>query len=215
MPLGAIITLIALGVCLVAFVIILAVMGGRPKYIKGKRYTGKFNGLKTTFIIGEGVGLEVSKDQGNLMAKWYSAINNTVRYLFHHRGLFVRDAAKQTKNIIVQLMDEESYNAMGEPHYREHYVHSAACMGMTRCWFWGMQIPTVCIKVKTKKALKDFVDQRGEPVVHELCHACLDDYAADKDDHADPRVWIAAGGSAAIQGLARKALADYSPPIFT
>lgn len=215
MATGAIVTLIALGVCLVAFSIILAIMGNRPKYIKGKRYTGKYNGLKTTFIIGEGVGLDVSKDQGNLAAKWCSAINNTVRYQFHCRGLFVRDAAKQTKNIIVQLMDAESYNAMGGSRHFEHYFRSAACMAMTRRWFWGMQIPTVCVKVNAKHTLRDLIHGSGEPIIHELCHACLDDYAADKDDHADSRVWVAVGGSDTIQGHARKALADYSPPLFT
>ena len=212
MATGAIVTLCALAACLIAFGIILAVMGGKPKYfVKGKRYSGSFNRLKTTFIIGEAVGIEASKDQGELMAQWCSVINDAVRFQFSRQNLFVRDAFDQTKNIIVQLMDEASYNAMGGKRHREHYVHSGACMALTRCWFWGTEIPTVCIKVRTKKALKDFISKYGEPVVHELCHAYLDDYTADDEDHSDKRVWTAISGEDAIQYKARETVSAYTP----
>ena len=212
MATGAIVTLCLLGAALVAFGIILVVMGGKPKYsVKGKRYSGSYNHLKTTFIIADKIGIEVSKDRGELMAKWCSVINDTVRHQFDVQRKFVRNAAKQTQHIIVQLMDEETYNAMGGKRHYEHYLHSAACMCLTRCWFWGTEIPTVCIKVRTKQAIKDFVNVYGEPVVHELCHACLDDYTADDQDHSDKYVWLAVGGKDAIQYRVHQDLSDFRP----
>jgi hypothetical protein len=209
MPIGAIITLCLFGAALIAFGIILAVMGGKPKFFAGKRFASTFNKLKTTLIVGNKTGMSISKESGEAMAHYCSLINDTVRSYFS--DIASSRALKKTKHVIVQLMDNETYvNQGGKKHY-EYYEKSAACIRLTRCWFWGEEIPTVCIRLFVQgPPLSKILDPRGEPVVHELCHAYLDDYSADKDDHADARVWINAGSENTIQALSRNAISRYN-----
>jgi len=208
MPVGAIVTLCAFGVGVIALGIVLLVMGGKPKFFKGKRFTGSFNGLKTTFIVGSKTGMSVSKELGGGMAHYCSLVNDTVRAAF--RDIATSKALKKTKYVIVQLMDNETYVNQGGKRYRDYYEHSVVCITKTSCWFWGDEIPTMCIRLRTVPPLSKVFSPQGEPLVHELCHAYLDDYAADKDDHADPRVWIEAGGQDSAQYRARVAVSAYN-----
>jgi hypothetical protein len=208
MPVGAIVTLCAIGVALIAFGIILIILGGKPKFFAGKRYEATFNKLKTTFIIGDKLGLSVKGDAGYMAALICSLINDAVREAFAETNKVTNKinstAWGLTKHIIVQLMDNDTYVNQGGKKYRNYYEHSAACMGRTGRWFWGKHLPTVCIRVRKDGDLTDIINSEGEPLVHELCHAYLNDYSAGKDDHADPQVWIAAGGMTTIQYLARR-----------
>lgn len=209
MPVGAIVTLCLLGATLIAFGIILALMGGKPKFFKGKRYTGVFNGLKTTFIVGSKTGMTISKELGNATARYCCVVNDVVRDAFSDALRINPDAFKATKHIIVQIMDNDTYvNQGGKKHY-EHYAHSGACISRTTCWFWGPEIPTVCVRLRSLMPLVDIFSEQGEPIVHELCHAYENDYTADKDDHASPHVWIETGGTSAIQFKARAAMELY------
>lgn len=52
-------------------------------------------------------------------------------------------------------------------------------------------------------AYVDEVIATGEPVIHEACHALLDDYIGNADDHEDETVWKAFGENT-VQGEANK-----------
>lgn len=205
MPIGAIITLCAVAIALVGFVIYLLIVGGTPKYPKGRRFSATVGKLKTTVIVSDDVPFPRDKAEakrtGEALTRYCSHITQIVRQTFQEASIVHKRAFKRTKHVIVCLLDTHTYNYFDGGNYLEYYKKSAACMGLTRCRIWGEEVPTARIKVKMGTKLVDVLNKCGQPFVHELCHAMLDDYVADEDDHADPMVF---GGSESIEAIAAK-----------
>lgn len=62
-------------------------------------------------------------------------------------------------------------------------------------------------EIPTAVTSPDYVEEiieTGEPVIHEACHASLDDYIGDENDHKHETIWTAAGGDNTLQSIALK-----------
>jgi len=204
MPIGAIITLALVGVALIVFAIILIVRGGKIKFPDGDRYTYTEGTMKLHLIISKNV--RYTKDRWQL-ARFCHKVHVAIRAEFTEDGLYNADVFNKCREFAVHFLTDDEFNQSMGKKYIEYAKHAAAYI--TRCgkYFWGTPIPRAVIR----EQCIDIMILSGEPLIHEACHAYLDDYIADSTDHSDKRVWIAAGGfETTAQGRAKLAILDFA-----
>lgn len=199
MATGAIVALVLTIVGALGILVYVLLQKGKLKLPEGVAWTANLNGFKTTLVKAPKARLTCS---GDILAKRCCTINQTVSDAFKIKNIAPRQVLSKCKEIVVYIMDDETFDHHGGNKWVEYYSGAAATV--TKCGrkFFGASVPMVCLRDKHG----DKITKTGEPVIHELCHAYLDDYVADSEDHSDPKVWVAAGGDSSAQAWARAVL---------
>jgi hypothetical protein len=206
MEIGAIITLTLLGVALAVFGIVLAVRGGKIKFPEGQRYSVKSGKFKLHLVVHKDADL-LCDYSAHEYAMFCLNILKVMYYQFAGQtSLCNKEVLDKCREVIVYIMPNKAFNVMGGQKYLEHYQHAAAVNSKRGRYFWGKDVPCACIRDRYVQKILKF----GEPLVHELCHAFLDDYVADSTDHVNPSVWIQAGDELTVQYRAQRIIEEWN-----
>jgi hypothetical protein len=203
MPIGAVITLILTLTAIFGFLVYFITQRGKLQLPNGEHWNGERKGFKTTLVKPAAAKIPYDKatssyNEKDLVGRCCD-INLIVQTAFRDRSLVSSAVIEKCKEIVLYVMDNETYDKSGGKKWEGYYSNTEAYISQCRKKFSSNYAPMICVRDRHV----DRIALTGEPLVHELCHAYLDDYEADSTDHADPRVWFSVGGSSSVQGLVR------------
>ena len=206
MPIGAIITLILTLAAIAGLLVYFLVQKSKLQLPDGEHWSEAKKGFKTTLVKSANAKIPYVRQEPSYTEKdlaiYCCHINLIVQAAFLAKSFTTISVLNRCKEIVVYVMDNDTYDESGGKKWKSYYSKTEAYISKCRKKFSSSWVPMICVRDRHV----DGIMKTGEPVIHELCHAYLNDYEADSNDHADPRVWFSVGGASSVQGLVREKL---------
>lgn len=179
-------------VLLVSAALWILVFGRRPRYPEGNRITRR-RGRYTVQIVcsDRSINEDTMNELGNscAIAVWSTGTK--------WKEILGVEALTEISEVCIYFADDAYFESQPFKSTQK----SAAFLVNTGAHI-GVGIPMAVVR----QSLIGEVVKTGEPIIHEMLHACSREFTTPESNraHSDKRIWIAAGGESPVQFRARK-----------
>lgn len=178
---------------------------------KGRRVEGLHKGFRATLVYSAAVEARFQKEGVDvpLIAKQAARAAWSLHEAWKANPVDPsHDAMPRLSHTVVMILTDEEFEG-DDPREALLRVAFAATLGKVGRSVGGAYLPMTITRYKHART----ISITGEPHIHEMAHQVVWDAKRDgirlyDYEHADERVWVAAGGSLSLQGRARAFFQD-------